>query len=400
MKVGAHPRRLVFVMNIPSPYRIDLFNRLQDLARPRGIECEVCFLSETERGRYWKSDPDTWRFEGRVWPGWGPPLGRVEWYVNPSLVARLWRRPPDWLVVGGWIQPTVALLLVGRRLLPRTTTVLSWLEANVHAMRHRTGPIAVIRRAFLSASDGFVVPGRIARATVSDEWGVRGRPFVQLPNLIDTAFYGGEVEMLRSRRHALRAELGIPQERLVLYWSARLEEETKGIQRFLRTSAKVPALRATVLLVGDGPDRQAVESLAASHPTLDVRLLGHVPREHIGKCLAVADVSILPSLRDNNPLTAIESIWAGLPLLTSTQCGNWPETVLEGVNGWVVDPNSEDSVMRGLGQIASASPEKLAAMGAESRALAGRNFDLDAMLTRFLDGLESVKQAPRGPSPF
>jgi hypothetical protein len=38
------PRRLEFVMNIPSPYRIDLFNQMHECASARGIELAVHFM--------------------------------------------------------------------------------------------------------------------------------------------------------------------------------------------------------------------------------------------------------------------------------------------------------------------------------------------------------------------
>lgn len=386
------PRRLEFVMNIPSPYRIDLFNRMHELAAARDIQLAVHFMAVTEQGRFWKPDPNTWRFEGRIWPGFRPVVGGVDCHFNPSLLKHLVRHAPDWLVVGGWIHPTLALILAGRWLLPRETTLMSWLEANPFAARHNTGPVAAIRRWLLNACDAFIVPGEMAQQTISHVWHLSPRPFVQLPNLIDTSFYGNHVVGLRNQRAALRTEMGIGLDALVLFWSARLHEPTKGVRRFLDLCTRVPDLKAVVLLVGDGPDRKEVEAAAAAHPTLEVRVMGHVSRDETGRCMAVADASILPSLRDPNPLTAIESIWAGLPLLTSTHCGNWRETVEDGRNGWVIDPEDSLDVIRGITALAHSRPEELAAMGARSREKAATNFDTDTMLNRFLDGLQAVKK--------
>lgn len=377
-------------MNIPSPYRIDLFNRMHELAARRGIELAVHFLAATEQGRYWKPDPSTWRFQGKIWPGFSPVVRGFDCHFNPSLLRNLVREPPDWLVVGGWLQPSLTAILAGRRMLPKTTVVMSWLEANPFAAKHNSGPVAGIRRWLLGSCDAFVVPGEMARDTIFRIWKIPARPFVQLPNLIDTEFYGTHISGLRSHRASLRAEMGIPANRLVLFWSARLHEPSKGVQRFLDTCRQVPELRGVVLLVGDGPDRQAIEAAAAKHDTLDVRVMGHVSRDETAKCMAVADVSVLPSLRDPNPLTAIESIWAGLPLLTSTHCGNWRETVQDGRNGWVVDPESREDVLRAVRALAKTSPAVLASMGEHSRELAAAGFATDTMLNRFLDGIESL----------
>lgn len=295
------PRRLEFVMNIPSPYRIDLFNRMHEIASVRGIDLAVHFMAVTEQGRYWKPDPSTWRFQGRIWPGFRPVVRGFDCHCNPSLLSHMVRRPPDWLVVGGWVQPTLAAILAGRRLLPRTTTLLSWLEANPFAAKHNSGPVAAVRRWLLNACDAFIVPGEMTHDTLSRVWRIGLRPFVQLPNLIDTSFYGKHVVGLKSRRAELRAEMGIVPDALVLFWSARLHEPTKGVRHFLDLCTRVPDLRAVVLLVGDGPDRKEVEVAAAAHPTLEVRVMGHVSRDETGRCMAVADASILPSLRDPIP---------------------------------------------------------------------------------------------------
>jgi glycosyltransferase involved in cell wall biosynthesis len=86
-----------------------------------------------------------------------------------------------------------------------------------------------------------------------------------------------------------------------------------------------------LVLVGDGPERQAIEELVrrerlASH----VRLLGL--RSDVPRLLAAADVFLLTSLSEGIPLTVIEAMAAGLPVV-STRAGGVGEVVDDGRSG-------------------------------------------------------------------
>ena len=70
---------------------------------------------------------------------------------------------------------------------------------------------------------------------------------------------------------------------------------------------------------------------------LDVRLLGYQQQNIVMELYAIADFFVLPSLSDPNPLTCIEALWCGLPLLVSKHVGNYPEVIENGQNGYVFD---------------------------------------------------------------
>ena len=61
---------------------------------------------------------------------------------------------------------------------------------------------------------------------------------------------------------------------------------------------------------------------------------------------AIADALLLPSLSDANPLTCIESLWAGLSLFISSHCGNYPEVIEKEKNGYVFDYKNEREALK------------------------------------------------------
>ncbi len=235
--------------------------------------------------------------------------------------------------------------------------------------------------------DGLIIPGEVARRTIVEHWHVRKPRLIYWPNLVDECVYRDQVAEFRTRRGALRARYEIPIDNRVLYWSARLDEYTKGILNFLNAVEPVLEPTTSILLAGEGPDRPRVERWLTEHPHVDVRLLGHLSQDEVVACLALSDIAILPSLRDPNPLSIIEAMWAALPVLNSINCGNWPETVINGENGWLVDPANEDELQRALIEIQACSSDQLRSMGRVSLALAEERFASRPAVRRFVDDL-------------
>jgi glycosyltransferase involved in cell wall biosynthesis len=93
---------------------------------------------------------------------------------------------------------------------------------------------------------------------------------------------------------------------------------------------------ATLLLLGDGPDRPGLEEKAAALG-LDsrARFLGPQPRERVLELFRAADASLLSSSWENFPHTVVESLAVGTPVI-STAVGGVPEVVRDGTNGLLV----------------------------------------------------------------
>ena len=146
----------------------------------------------------------------------------------------------------------------------------------------------------------------------------------------------------------IRAELGIPDEALVLGSVGRLAQ-VKGYDRLIRALGKMragvsqPSLPSAVhrplppvhlLLVGDGPERAALERLAASLGLADrVRLAGFQadPRPY----LAAMDAFILSSHSEGLSMGLLEAMAAGIPVFV-TDVGANREVVEAGACGVVL----------------------------------------------------------------
>jgi glycosyltransferase involved in cell wall biosynthesis len=104
---------------------------------------------------------------------------------------------------------------------------------------------------------------------------------------------------------------------------------------------------ATLLVIGDGEERQRLEGLAGER----VLFLGAQPRAEVLGLLATADVAVLPSAWENFPHAAVEALAMGTPVV-ATRVGGVPEIIRDGENGILVPAGDEaaftDAVARVL----------------------------------------------------
>jgi glycosyltransferase involved in cell wall biosynthesis len=215
---------------------------------------------------------------------------------------------------------------------------------------------------------------------------------VMLPNLVDERTFGDLVARRRKDRDELRRTLKLGPTKRVLLTLARLTED-KGLLEFINALIDLPegvASRLTVMVGGEGPLRPELEALLSRQPELDVRLLGHVPESDVVALLAASDGFVLPSLSEPNPLSAIEALWAGLPLLLSDRVGNHPDILEPGENGWLFDPHNPHTIRAAVAEWVEVAEGELARRGNESHVLATKSFRTDMVIDTFLNTLLDV----------
>lgn len=373
--------RLVVVHSIPSPYRIHLFRALSVTCREMGVLFRVDFLARGHRDReHWSCPQTDLGFESRVWRDYGPSLRGHRWHLNPGLIQLLRTERPDIVIVGGaWDSLTGALLTLSNP----AATYLSWLEGNINGMGQTTGVVGALKRHLMRRPDGFVVPGATGEAFVRvyDE-GKGGRPIFHLPNLVDEDLFRRPPTASRSE---LQKRLGLESEGTLGLWPARLIP-AKGILEFLNVIERDDLGGGRLAILGDGPLREEVLERISSRGLSDsVSVKTSVAYEHMPEHYWAADLFVLPSLRDQNPLSVVEALHAGLPLVLSRRAGNAEEAVPSGKNGWLCDPANSAELRRVIREAFRMDQGALRSMGEASRSVGAEVWGTKRAVSDFVE---------------
>jgi glycosyltransferase involved in cell wall biosynthesis len=191
-------------------------------------------------------------------------------------------------------------------------------------------------------------------------------------------------------REIARTELGAEDGAFLVGYTGRLTAIKRPLDlvRTLHALVDREGVDARLALVGDGEDRAAVEALAAKLDLTErVRFLGY--RTDVAPLLAAFDALLLTSANEGTPVSAIEALAAGRPVV-ATRVGGVPHVVDDGETGVLAEAGDVDALAAGLARLARdpAERERMGRVGAErvrARFGVGRMVDdLDVLYRRLL----------------
>lgn len=145
----------------------------------------------------------------------------------------------------------------------------------------------------------------------------------------------------------------------------------KNLDMLLRAFAKVTAEEEhgaswKLLLIGEGPERAALEALSKSLGIAgDISMPGGFPWYQVPDWLAQSDVLILPSKSEPWGLVVNEAMVCGMPVIVSQKCGCVADLVQNGVNGFAFDPAEQTELETHI-QFFLRHPDSIQAMGQKS----------------------------------
>lgn len=361
------------VHNIPSPYRLHIFNALWKECKARGLDFHVHFMSDMSRG--YDERPVSWRnpkmdFPYAYWRDYG--VGQR--HVNPGLLWHLWKNTPDYLLAGSPFD-TLTGMLAGRMTNGVTCT---WCEGNTKTPGKMGGLLGAVKRIALGGYKYVAVPGSDAAKYIALHQARTRKKMprpVLLPNLVDETRFMAK-DWCAAHDGVRRAII-----------PARLKP-VKGLMEFVGLLAPEMLKGWKILIVGDGELKEPLLKLIEARGLSGcIEIKPFVPYEEMPRYYAESDLLILPSIYDPNPLSVVEALHCGLPLALTSEAGNVEEAVTEGKNGWVLPVKEQESFAEVLKGVFSTSRERLAEMGAWSLSHNAKYWGTGNAIRHFMDGV-------------
>ena len=228
------------------------------------------------------------------------------------------------------------------------------------------------RRLMLPAAKALVVPSERLEGIARSVWRQPAKRLVRIPNGIDTMRYAHP-----PAEGAIPGLTRNPGD-IVVGTLAGLRE-VKNLPRLVRAVAAQPS-NVRLVIVGEGPERAAIEAEAARLGIADrVLLAGFLPDPHL--YVGHFDIFALSSDSEQFPISLVEAMAAGKPAV-STDVGDVRAILSEPNRAFVAAVADEAAFTASLAKLVQ-DPALRAQLGEANRALASASYDEKAMIARY-----------------
>ena len=303
------------------------------------------------------------------------------------LEARIYGEAPNWGL------RTVALPIATKRL-DGLLAVRRWLRANppdvvsthsstdswlvalgvrlpIVRTRHISAPVPrnMLTRWLYGRATRIVTTGEALKRELVERTGVPAERIESVPTGADPAIYAP------GDKYAARMHLGLPQDAMLIGIVATLRS-WKGHRHLVEA---LPA-GATLVIVGDGPQREALEAQVRS-AQLQSRVHFAGNQRDVVPWMQALDIFALPSYANEGvPQALMQAMLVGLPCVT-TSVGGIGELAIDGVTAVLVPPE-KPNVLRSALEGLIGDPTLRSKLGAAARRHCAERFSYERMLDR------------------
>ncbi|HOP59817.1 MAG TPA: glycosyltransferase [Candidatus Saccharicenans sp.] len=337
--------RVLLITNILAPYRIPLYNLVNMGLEKEGFKFKIAFLAENEENRAWRARWPELKAEARLLPGWHKFLWRFEFavHLNSGIWEFLRRENPDVIISGGYstLANWIALTYSKRFKKP----LILWTSTTKESVERHDCLHAAMRAFFIRRADAFVTYGKGATEYLLG-FGIKPERVFTGCNVGDVEFYKrATAEYRKSVEFAkMRESLRLP---VIIYVGQFIRR--KGLLQLIEAVSGLNHEDWSLLLVGGGPMQPEVEKqVKAKNLSERITFVGFQEREDLSRYYAVADILVIPSLREPFAIVVSEAMASGLFVVASRYDGAIWDLIEEGRNGLIVDPADVSSLREGI----------------------------------------------------
>ena len=341
-------KRILFLTNFASPYRVHFFDELGKYA-----DVTVLYSDRVEdithRDKSW--------FESGKGGFQAVQLTKTFGVKDENLcldVLTWLKKSWDVIVIGGYSSPTAILAMTWLRM----HRIPFYMEVDGGLVRQERKIKYLVKRTLVRLAPKWLSTGRFTTDYLV-HYGAQADHVIHYPfsSLHEENILPDIVP--REEKMALRQELAVEEEYMLLAIGQFIHR--KGFDVLLRAAAALDK-NVGIYIVGG----EATEEYQKMRETLglnNVHFLGFQKKDVLAKFYKAADLFVLPTREDIWGLVINEAMAYGLPVITTDRCVAGLELVEDGVNGYIVPVEEEAALAEKIRAVIASDME---AMGAAS----------------------------------
>lgn len=319
--------KILFITNLPSPYRVDFFNELG-----KKIDLTVCYERESSSERDAKWINKSKRTYKEVFAA--AKNISVDRSIGLGIVKEL-KNKYDFVIISGWSSPSVMLAIVYCQMhnIPYIMEDDGGL-INPNGEKHKFIKKLLLRKLFAY----FTTTSE--NITVMTSLGVEQKRIYKYPfsSVMNKDISEGILK--KQKVDEIRKSLGITENNIILAVGQFIDR--KGFDVLLNAFSNMND-DCGLYFVGGKPTKQYLD-IVQQNNIKNVHFIGFTEKEKLKSYYAAADIFVLPTREDIWGLVINEAMAAGLPVITTDRCGAGLELIKNNQNGFLVQVDDVDNL--------------------------------------------------------
>ncbi len=367
---------VLLLTNLPTPYRIPLFNVLSNKLKIKGISLIVVFGALGEDRRQWKINLKDCHFKYHVMSG-----DNVKQLKNESLSFSykglfkiINEYSPKIIITNGFSIATVKLWL---RSFYNKTPYVIWSGAINSKYRKISYLKYIQRRLMIQKAKGFIAYGSESKKYLVS-LGANEDLIEIAINTVDISFFENK-QVLEKKEPTRFIYVG---------------NLTKGkrVDLLISASKELSNIYPSFYLdiIGDGPEKQSLIAMSKElNMSEKVLFHGFKQKEYLPDFLSKASCFLFPSEYDVWGLVLVEAMAMELPCIASTLSGATHDLIQDNITGFKVNFKDTPSVVDKMSWIIK-NPEKARLIGTQAKTFISENVNLNKSSLGFLNIIDKL----------
>ena len=365
-------KKILFITNYPSPYRVAFFN---EFGKDERVELDVVFIEgvneQTHRSPKWFDENYTYFTAHFLHERISLP-GKKRVYKD---IKRFISQNYDEIVFGGYAHPTMmyAMLYMRHKKIPYSIEIDGGFVSNDSRIKYQ------IKKLFISSASRWYSSGEFSDKYLikygADPDGIFHYPFSSLSeNDIDTFI---SFEDFEKRKTNLRQELGIVEDKVLMSVGQFIWR--KGFDVLLKAMTLLPSTIGAYIIGGTPTDEYL--NYVKEHHLSNVHFVDFQVKETLIKYYRASDVFVLATREDIWGLVVNEALSNGIPVVTTDKCIAGIELITSSKTGYIVPVDDYQSLAKMTNQVLSQDSYSMREAALET----ARHYTIEKMAQRHVE---------------